>query len=129
MRDRSMTLPQWQIRYYLCLLSKKLGLDLVTHGQDSFVRGTNEGDVVLAKSLGEMVVFGQESVARVDSLSACIQTRLQDAIHIQVTLSGRCRAHANSLRNSTEARCGSRREHVYGNKGKHTSSAICTCMA
>src|SRR5690606_33908626 len=47
-----------------------LGFDLVTHHADMVALGTDEGDVVRGQNVGELGVFRQEAVARVDRVSA-----------------------------------------------------------
>jgi hypothetical protein len=64
----------------LRFLGQLLGRDLVAHGRDGVVLGADEGDALFLDLARELLVLGQEAVARVDRLGAGLLAGRDDLV-------------------------------------------------
>eukprot|EP00760_Papus_ankaliazontas_P031590 PhM_4_TR5351/c0_g1_i1/m.88449 len=81
----------------LGLVGKDLGVDLVTHGVNGFLVGADERNLVVFEGLREGGILGEETVARVHSLSASLLARIEDLVNAEVTLVAGSGANADSF--------------------------------
>ena len=72
-----------------------LGLDLVAHDADMLGLGPDPDQVVALDDLGELGVFGQEAVARVDRVGVGDFGRRDDVGDVEIAVLGRRRADAD----------------------------------
>ena len=78
-------------------LHQLLGFGLGAHGAQRIHRRADENDAVLRAGLGEVLVLGEEAVARMDGLGAGRQGRSDDLVHHQIGFPGWRRADAHRL--------------------------------
>jgi hypothetical protein len=80
-----------------CLRGQLLRLDLVAHGGDRRVLGTDEDDALLLDASGEGLVLREEAVARMDRVGAGLLAGGDDLVHREVGLAAGRRADEDRL--------------------------------
>ncbi len=72
----------------LGLFGNDFALNLVTHGRHSLLRGSDKGDSDLVQGFNKTGILGQESITRMNSLSAGVLDGFDNVWNVEVTLRG-----------------------------------------
>ena len=73
------------------------GFNLVAHCGDRVVLGPDENDALFLDAFGELCVFAQEPVARMDRLRARLFASRNDFLRLQITVATGCRSDIDRL--------------------------------
>ena len=79
------------------LFGQLLRRDLVAHGRDRMVLRADEDDAAFFETARELLVLGEEAVARVHRLGAGLFAGSDDLVHHQIGFLGRCRADTHAF--------------------------------